>query len=498
MENFSKEQIISYLESNDQEICEAAFGYALRDIVKNEIPLFEVPDILHYKDKIPALKQKNIIIDLGKQLKDPNDIRRFVNMSYWFPDQATYICKVLEDNHHPYLERHGLEILAKLAATTTIPYDCYQYLITQIMAGNKNYQKLLFDKILPQHPDIPLDKLLEAAQQKQWSLTISILMEIVRHNKNEKDLLPILQYIDNCCRRNAYDEKSLQQFFCSTLEHYNQQAPIKISYQIFMLIFLLSNELKIDDKDLKQIAPQLIYRTDNENPLIREKKADLLKFVAKKTKDYPFVLDILSKIMTDATAKRIVLLTLYALMELIADEATQNDDLQSKYKDTVLKFIRLQGKNFDKSDFEYIRNILNQNKADEEFVQSALQELVNNCQKTAVQIDCLLHYSITYKQYSINLLKFIDWKKCPLEPMVLYRLLSNYKNSKDIAEKRAYEQIFAQLSECSDLATDINILLGEIVCKLNFSAEQKKEYPSIAGKIKWYQERQQILEALKK
>lgn len=488
-EKFTKEQILSYLESKDKEICEAAFGYMLRNIVKNNIPMFQMSDVLQHKSKIPDRSRTEIITNIGKQLNEEQEINHFIKMSYWFYEQPLYICKVLNENHNAYFEKCGLEILTKLAPLSYIPDECYQYLTTRALAENETCLNTLLE-ILRYRPNAELNCFLDMAKQRNRPQTISILTTIIQKNHNDKNLLPILQYISNCYQNKSYADDMLENLFDTAIKQYNGAS--KISYEAFNLIIYLCDKLKMKKEDLMQLTIRIIGNVSNDNPQIREKKVTLLKKVASLTNDYDFVLRVLCANIKDKSFKRIILLSVYAFWEQVEAQET----LYSKYKGFILKFIEVQGANFDKSDFEYIQSILNQCKEDEGYYRKLICKLANCCRETSRQIENLLYYADINKKYSINFLQFIDWEFCPLEQAVLYRLINNYNNSEHVREKQIYMQILEQLSECEDLETDINILLGNILSKQKFSPEQLTQYPNIAKKIDEYKERQKILEAL--
>lgn len=491
---FNKEQIISFINSNDDEIKEAAFSYIIRNIVKNDTPMFQMSEVLQCKEKLSDKTAAEIIIQIGRTLKEEKEIQNFIQMSYWFCEQAYYISKVLENNYNAYFEQQGLEILSKQDPQATVPEACYQYLMIKSICGDEDCQNVLLH-ILHQHPKIELDNMLDIAKQKNWPATLSVLKKIVQSNQNESNFKSILRYIDYAFRDFGYEVTEFKKLFIEVVQHYDRV--ITISYETFGLIVSLCDKLKVDEEDFKHIAEHLICHTSNENPLIREKKIDLLKKVVTQTKDYLFVLELLTQNLQNTLLKRVILLSVYTFMEKFSQRTAKQDVvLLNKYKDYVVQLIKMQGSKFDKGDFEYIRCILNLNKDDKKYIQSVTNELAKICQQTSIQVNCLLHYAVIYKQNAVNLLQFVDWKSCPIEQSVLYRLEFNYKNSKKTAERKAYLTIFDQLSQCQDLEPHINILLGEILTKLNFISRTIQDYPAIIDKIKWYKERQQLLEAL--
>lgn len=492
--NFNKEQIISLINSNDDEIKEAAFGYIIRNIVKNDAPMFQMSEVLRCKEKLSDKTVANVIIHIGRNLKEESEIQRFIQMSYWFCEQPFYISKVLEDNHNAYFEERGLDILSKLAQQTVVPEACYQYLMIKSICGDEDCKNVLLH-ILHQHPNVELDNMLDIAKQRNWPDTLFVLKKIVQRNHNENNLKSVLRYVDYAFNDLNYDVTELKKLFIEVVQHYD--SFVTISYETFGLIISLSYKLKVDEEDFKQIAEYLICRISNENPLIREKKMDLLTKVIDKTQDYLFVLKLLTQNLPNTLLKRVILLSIYTFMEKFSKKREKQDImLLNKYKDFVVQFIKTQGSKFDKGDFEYIRCILNLNKDDKKYIQVVTSALAKICQQTAIQVNCLLHCAVIYKQNAVNVLQFVDWNSCPLEQSVLYSLQINYKNSKKAAEKKAYLTIFEQLSQCQDLEPLINILLGEILTKLNFTSKTIQDYPAIIAKIKWYKERQQILDAL--
>lgn len=490
---FNKEQISLYLEAEDQEIREAAFGYLLRNIVNNDYPMFQMAEVLYYKEKILEKTTEDIIVNIGKQLNDEKEIQRFIQMSYWFQQQPLYICKILEVNHNSHLEKSGLEILAQAVANVFIPKECYQYLIEQTTDGNKKAQDIL-SEMLYHHPDTELEPLLHVMEQRTSSTNIPFLISVVKQNDNEKNLLPLVKFIKNCCYKNIYDAIELKKLFSISINHYIK-TPI-ISYELFRSIFSVLEQINVDNDNWKKFCELLFCRIDDENPLIREKKVDLLKKFVAQTKDYQFVIKLLSQNINNTLLKRVILLIIHSFMVQISKKQGKENASYVEYKNFVLKFIKAQGAKFDKSDFEYVNCILNLNKDDKEYQQSIMTELLASCQKTSIQIDCLLHYAALYKQHSIMILELIDWNGCQLTAPLLSRLLFNYKNSKKTAEIKTYLTIFEQLSKCDNIPIDTKSLLAEKITKISFSEKQLIEYPNIANKIKWYKERQQLLEAL--
>ena len=97
----NKEQIISCLKSNDQEIREASFGYIIRDIVENEVSDFQIAEILNYTDTISTEEKDNIICKIGKSITSAKEIQRFIRISYWFPNQLQYLGEILNSTQNP-------------------------------------------------------------------------------------------------------------------------------------------------------------------------------------------------------------------------------------------------------------------------------------------------------------------------------------------------------------------------------------------------------------
>ncbi len=490
---FTKEQISLYLETEDQEIREAAFGYIIRDFVKNDTAMYQMSEILLYQEKISENTMTQIILSIGKELTEEQDIQRFIQMSYWFCEQASYICKILEQNKNPYLKKKGLEILAKLPQQAYISDACFSYLMEQTITGNNVCQKILFD-IVQHHPQMGLEVLLKIAEQINKQQSIPILMTIVGFNYNTNNLFLILQYIDNCIRDQSCGIITLKTFFIQTIKHYNSYS--KMSHSQFNLLVNLCNKLKIDYSDLKEITKQLFSLANNDNPLIREKKIELLKQVVILTKDYQLAIDILLSFINKPILKRVIVLSAYIIVEQIRKYEDPESSIYETYKDFILQFIKKQGSNFDKSDFEYIYGILNLNKSDKNYLQTVTTQLGTICQKTPMQIDCLLRYVTIYNQYASNVLELINWQTCPIDAAVLYHLAFNYKNTKKDIDRKIYLDIFSQLAIRTTLSLDKEILLSEILAKLNFMTKKQIEYPNIQNKINWYKERQQLLAKL--
>ena len=109
--NLTKAKLISYLQSEDQEISQAAFGYVIRDIIHNVHPLLQMPEVIKYSRHISFARKEEILLEISSKLQGYQEISHFIQLSYWYPNQLFLISRFLETTLDANLEAKLLEII---------------------------------------------------------------------------------------------------------------------------------------------------------------------------------------------------------------------------------------------------------------------------------------------------------------------------------------------------------------------------------------------------
>ena len=239
----NKEQIISCLKSNDQEIREASFGYIIRDIVENEVSDFQIAEILNYTDTISTEEKDNIICKIGKSITSAKEIQRFIRISYWFPNQLQYLGEILNSTQNPEFEKQALNILKKAEVHSKMPKICCQYLTQKAIRGDAECTSILFD-IIQNQKDFPIEILVKISQQEMCPESVIFIENIIQKISKLKNIQAILEYINECLQKKKISKKLLRNLYYTTIMH--SQQHIEDTKEIALMIDLY-NKLSLEE-----------------------------------------------------------------------------------------------------------------------------------------------------------------------------------------------------------------------------------------------------------
>lgn len=481
---FSKENLISYLQTKDQEINQAAFGYVIRDIIKNNFPLFQISEVIQFSKHIPLEKKEEILLKIGSSIQKEQEISHFIEISYWHPNQLRLISHFLDIPIAYDIEEKLLEIIKNEKNTSKIPDVCYQTLLKKALPGHTECQKVLED-ILDKNPSYLMADLIEIIQENQSLKALVLLERMLQNNHNGNNLFYLLQCIEKYIKKN--EKNVVGQILLKIVIQYadtpelNRQTVDLILEQIKHLPDYINNSIQ------KEILKTLIFNIKETDFLAMEDIILAFSKFVREQRAYSYALEILKETFNQKKFKRANILWLSEFIILVE----KNDFLFKEFMSVMNGFIICMGKNFDKSDMEYLKNVIQlcQKKS---YLSKLLKEILEHCQETSFQIEMLLVYAETYAPYKQKILKSIDWHTCPISSTILYKLQLLYNKDRD----EIYLDILNQL--ILRKTSDFCLLqqYGRLLSEFNLSEEELKKHTVLAKQIRMYQERQNLLESL--
>lgn len=482
--NFSKEMLISYLQAEDQEINQAAFGYVIRDIIKHTSPLFQMPEIVQYSSKISFGRKEEILLAISSKLEESSEILRFIELSYEYPNQLLLICRFLDKNIDSNTEANLLKIIKEEKNISKIPDICYQILLKKALLGNTEYQKVL-ETLLDKNTNYLMTDLIGIIQEEKKLNALVLLGRLIQKNSNGNNLYSLLRCIEKYIRE---DEKDIASKILLQIVTQYAASPEMNRQAVDLILALISCQNKqknVKNVVQKEILKTLIINIKETHFLAMEDIILAFSRFVKEQHTYSFALSLLKETILEKKFKRANILWLTEF--IVCTES--NGALLDEFLFLLKRFITQMGAYFDKSDMEHLKKVFNlcQKKS---YLSELLDEILKKCQKTSFQIEMLLIYAETYPTYRPKILTTIDWLTCPVSSAIPYKLQFFFEEEKD---NEIYLNIFEKLVSRKTDNSYLYQQYGKMLSEFNLSEEKIKKYKGIAKQIKNYQERQNLL-----
>ncbi len=485
--NLTKAKLISYLQSEDQEISQAAFGYVIRDIIHNVHPLLQMPEVIKYSRHISFARKEEILLEISSKLQGYQEISHFIQLSYWYPNQLFLISRFLETTLDANLEAKLLEIIGDKKNTSNIPSICYQALLKKALLGHAECKRML-ELLLDLNPDYLMKDLIEIIQKETSLEALALLERLVQNNENDNNLMPLLQCMEKYVK--IHKEDIVNQILLKFVTQY-AGSPAMNRYEVDTILRLINQDCENEHVKFftqKEILKTLIFNVKETYSLAMEDIIQAFSQFITEQKAYPFALEIIKETVSQKKYKRANILWLAEFMVSVHEDNSLFDEFVILLKEFIIKI----GKNFDKSDMERLKIVLQlcQKKL---YLSELLKEILKQCQETSFQIEMLLVYAENYPTHRQKIIKAINWQVCPISSVIPYKLQLFYEKDKN---NGIYLDIFNKLVLRPNIDSYLMQQYGKMLSEFNLSEDTLKKYAGIAKQIKEYQERQNLLELL--